>query len=93
MSDFDRRNLMLAALSGGAGALLPAASTMAQAMPQGELIYANPLKTSKDVEGFRMEGEALVDFDEGRMRLRNKMSADKGQASNFVFWCPEVFPR
>jgi hypothetical protein len=94
MTDFDRRHLLGAALSGSAGLLLPALAQgqTATPAPKGELIYANPLKTASDIAGFKMEGEALVDFDEGRMRLRNKLSADNGQASNFVFWCPEVFP-
>ncbi len=62
-----------------------------QAEPS-ELIYANPLTKPSDIAGWRMEGEAAVDFDTGHMRLKNKLSADLGQASNFVFWCPEVFP-
>jgi hypothetical protein len=57
-----------------------------------ERIYANPLRAADNVKGFVMEGEALVDFDTGRMRLKNALSAAEGQASNFVYWCPEVFP-
>ncbi|MGA9657499.1 MAG: DUF1961 family protein [Asticcacaulis sp.] len=76
-------------LSGGALALL---AGRASASTEGDIIYANPLATPSDVKGFRLEGEALIDFDAGQMRLRNKLSADQGQASNFVYWCPEVFP-
>lgn len=86
----DRRRL-IAGLGGLAG-LAATHLLMAADAPKGELIYANPLKTTADVKGFILEGEAVVDFDEGRLRLKNKLSPDKGQASNFVYWCPEVFP-
>lgn len=56
------------------------------------LIYANPLSKPSDVARWRMEGNASVDFDTGRMRLQNRLDPALGQASNFVFWCPEVFP-
>ncbi len=58
----------------------------------GKLIYSNPLKSAADVKDFVLEGQALVDFELGKMRLRNAVSPDKGQESNFVYWCPEVFP-
>lgn len=56
------------------------------------LIYENPLSSPKDVEGFRMEGQGVPTFPDGRLRLENGRSADAGQAANFVFWCPEEFP-
>lgn len=101
MTDLDRRRMltgaaMSAALAGtGAraqGAANPPQVQLGEKAPEGKLIYRNPLKTAADIKGFKLEGEALVDFDLGRMRLKNKLSADNGQASNFVFWCPEVFP-
>jgi len=58
----------------------------------GELIYDNPLSSQKDIEGFRLEGEAAVSFPTGRMRLENLRNPDEGQKSNFVFWCPVDFP-
>ncbi|ESQ78581.1 DUF1961 family protein [Asticcacaulis sp. YBE204] len=58
----------------------------------GDLVYANPLKTPADVATFKMEGEAKVDFPNGRMQMSALRDAADGQASNFVFWCPEVFP-
>ncbi|MDI7776416.1 DUF1961 family protein [Asticcacaulis sp. EMRT-3] len=86
-----RRNMLAGA---GALAVLPLAAGKAgaQAAKATERIYANPLRTADDVKGFVMEGEALVDFDTGRMRLKNARSAADGQASNFVYWCPETFP-
>lgn len=81
----DRRRMIAATLGAGMTASLPARAA-------GDVIYRNPLTTPADIAGFQLEGEALVDFELGRMRLRNKLSADRGQASNFVFWCPEVFP-
>ncbi|ESQ82584.1 hypothetical protein AEAC466_17100 [Asticcacaulis sp. AC466] len=79
---FDRRRLLL-----GAAGLLAGPAVAA-----GDLVYANPLKRPSDIAGFRLEGEAIADFDIGQLRLRNRLSSDQGQASNFVFWCPEVLP-
>ena len=56
------------------------------------LIYDNPLASPADVAGFVMEGNASVTFEDGRMRMRNRLDPSLGQKSNFVFWCPEVFP-
>lgn len=58
----------------------------------GKLLYNNPLKSEKDIEGFKMEGEARVHFPEGRMRMENLLDPSLGQKSNFVFWCPVDFP-
>ncbi|WP_028549098.1 YesU family protein [Paenibacillus sp. UNC451MF] len=57
-----------------------------------QMIYYNPLASDKDVSGFRLEGEASVSFSNGTMRMENKLDPAEGQASNFVFWCPEDFP-
>ncbi|ESQ93270.1 hypothetical protein ABAC460_00795 [Asticcacaulis sp. AC460] len=78
----DRRHVLIA---GAAAAALPA-----HAMDS-DLIYANPLSKPSDIANWKMEGEASVDFDTGRMRLKNKLAPDQGQASNFVFWNPKVF--
>ncbi len=56
------------------------------------LIYENPLASEADISDFIMEGSASVYFADGRMRMKNNLSADLGQKSNFVFWCPEEFP-
>lgn len=56
------------------------------------MIYHNPLASPPDVSGFRMEGQGVVSFPEGRLRLENGMDPEAGQAANFVYWCPEVFP-
>ncbi len=57
-----------------------------------KLIYQNPLSRESDVEGFVMEGSAVVYFENGKMRMKNAMDANLGQKSNFVYWCPEDFP-
>ena len=57
-----------------------------------QMIYYNPLAAEKDVSGFRLEGEASVSFPNGAMRMENMLDPEEGQASNFVFWCPETFP-
>ncbi len=57
-----------------------------------ELIYENPLSCEDDVKDFVMEGSASVFFENGKMRMKNNLSAELGQKSNFVFWCPVDFP-
>lgn len=56
------------------------------------ILYANPLKDPSDSAGWRLEGEAEISFPEGRMRMENKRDPELGQAANYVFWCPELFP-
>ena len=58
----------------------------------GELLYDNPLSSASDIEGFRLEGDAVITFPNGRMRMENRRDPGEGQAANFVFWCPEDFP-
>lgn len=55
-------------------------------------IYYNALASYNDVSAFRLEGEASISFPHGVMRMENKLDPGEGQASNFVFWCPENFP-
>ena len=57
-----------------------------------ERIYDNPLASAADVAGFVLEGSASVTFEDGRMRMQNRLDPALGQKSNFVYWCPEVFP-
>lgn len=56
------------------------------------LIYSNPLGAKEDLAGFWMEGDGVSTFPAGRLRLENQRDPEEGQASNFVFWCPEEFP-
>lgn len=83
----------------GAGSLAALAGNSRAEVPSGKLIYANPLKSPADVKDWVMEGKAAsVDFDLGRMRLQSPLPhpelpvSDPRNQSNFVFWCPEVFP-
>lgn len=57
------------------------------------LLYENPLSCEKDVADFVLEGSAGITFPEGRMRLENSLDASNGQRANYVFWCPEEFPK
>lgn len=57
-----------------------------------ELIYQNPLSCEADVEGFVLEGQANVSFENARMKLSSVLDPALGQAANYVFWCPEKFP-
>ena len=57
-----------------------------------KLIYDNPLACEKDVEGFILEGQAQIAFEDGRMQLISTADPELGQAANYVYWCPETFP-
>ncbi len=57
-----------------------------------KLIYENPLSCADDVAGFVLEGSAGIYFENGKMRMKNALSADLGQKSNFVYWCDKAFP-
>lgn len=61
--------------------------------PCARLIYQNPLASASDVCGFHLEGEAIIAFPNGRLRLENNRSPADGQRANFVLWCPEEFPQ
>lgn len=57
-----------------------------------KLIYENKLSCEKDVKDFILEGGAEIYFENGKMRMKNALSADLGQKANFVYWCPLDFP-
>lgn len=57
-----------------------------------KLLYKNPLERKCDVEGFVLEGQAQITFENQRLRIRNTMDEALGQAANMVYWCPEYFP-
>lgn len=56
------------------------------------LIYSNPLACPADVADWRLEGDAEITFEAGRLRMANRRDPAEGQAANFVFWCPRDFP-
>ena len=58
-----------------------------------KIIYENALASSEDVRDFVMEGRARITFSDHCMRMENELSPDLQQKANFVFWCPETFPR
>ena len=57
-----------------------------------KLIYDNPLACEKDVEGFILEGQAQIAFEDGRMQLISTADPQLGQTANNVYWCPETYP-
>nr|WP_304710600.1 DUF1961 family protein [uncultured Acetatifactor sp.] len=57
-----------------------------------KLLYENPLACKADIKNFVLEGDALITFPEGRMRLENARSDREGQKANYVLWCPDDFP-
>lgn len=58
----------------------------------GEQLYANPLAQPRDIDGWIREGTPVTSFPQGAMRLENGMDPSAGQAANYLFWCPVVFP-
>ncbi len=71
--------------------LIPFAKLPPRFVP-GDLLYRNPLASPSDVEAFVAEGQPTLEFPGTGMRLSNAMDPAKGQAANYLFWCPEVFP-
>ncbi len=58
----------------------------------GEVLYENPLASAADLAGWRMEGDGVVSFPQGRLRQESLRPPEDGQAANIVHWCPEEFP-
>lgn len=56
------------------------------------LLYENPLATMEDLKGFKLEGDGVISFPMGRMRLENKRNPDEGQDANYVLWCDVPLP-
>ena len=65
---------------------------MSGTITQPRLIYDNPLSQEADLKDFRLEGQAVCTFPEGKLRLENALNPEKGQAANYVLWCREEFP-
>lgn len=57
-----------------------------------ELIYENALDCESSVNGFVLEGEAVMTFPQGRLRLENRLDPSLKQKANYVLWCPQEFP-
>jgi hypothetical protein len=55
-------------------------------------VYANPLAGEGDLEGFVVEGPAVMSYPMGRLRLESGASPERGQPANFVVWCPRRMP-
>lgn len=58
------------------------------------LLYENPLASTADIREFRLEGDAVITFPRGRMRMENayERDGDKGLHANFILWCKRDFP-
>lgn len=57
-----------------------------------KLIYENALSCEEDLKDFILEGQAVMSFPQGRLRLENKLAASEQQKANYVLWCKEEFP-
>lgn len=56
------------------------------------LIYRNPFEKPSDLNGFILEGQADIRFENNCMRMKNILDNGLGQKANYVLWCPETFP-
>ena len=59
---------------------------------KGALLYENALAKQESIKNFVLEGQAVTRFDGGCLCLENALDPEKGQAANYVLWCPEQFP-
>ncbi len=59
---------------------------------RGSLLYENALSGPEALKDFVLEGKAITRFPDGRLHLENAENPEKGQAANYVLWCPESFP-
>ncbi len=57
-----------------------------------KLIYHNPLSCEEDINGFVLEGNAIIEFEENSMVMKNAIATEEGQKANYVLWCPKDFP-
>ncbi len=87
-----KRNF-LQMVTGGMAAHAGLGSQPLMAAAGGRVLYENALSSARDVERFILEGAAHVTFPDGRMMMENARPPEDGQDANFVFWCPEIFPR
>ncbi|SDY03476.1 protein of unknown function [Evansella caseinilytica] len=59
----------------------------------GECIYENPLSEQKHIDGWVLEGNAKISFEENRLHLENELDPDvHGDNAHWVFWCKQDFP-
>jgi hypothetical protein len=90
--EYLRTTLLAASAAGLTRRTLAQTATGTSSGTPKKRIYFNPLRTDQDLHGFQLEGSALVQATAQGMRLKNSLSPTLGQESNFVLWCPEVFP-
>ena len=90
--EYLRTTLLAASAAGLTRRTLAQTATGTSSGTPKKLSYFNPLRTDQDLHGFQLEGSALVQATAQGMRLKNSLSPTLGQESNFVLWCPEVFP-
>jgi hypothetical protein len=59
-----------------------------------DLLYHNPLASEQDLADFRLEGEAVLTFPRGRLRMENtrERDRDRGIHANYILWCTRDFP-
>lgn len=96
MNTFDRKNylqLMGAFLAGGFIPDFGGESSNPDLFSSGELIYQNPFSKQSDTKKFKLEGESYISFPNGRLQMENKLPVSEGKKANFVYWCPEDFPK
>lgn len=59
---------------------------------KGKCIYKNLFRSPDCIKDWRVEGEAITEFTEEGILLKNKLDPDLcGDSAHWVFWCPEDF--
>jgi hypothetical protein len=59
---------------------------------RGDLLYDNALASDADLRDWIAEGQPVMSFPQGCLRLENGLDASRGQAANYLLWCPQQFP-
>ncbi|MDQ0972598.1 hypothetical protein QFZ31_002476 [Neobacillus niacini] len=60
---------------------------------KGECLYHNRLSSIGDIEGWKLEGRARINFENNLLYLENDLDPDiYGDDAHWVFWCPIDFP-
>ena len=58
-----------------------------------KLIYQNELSSKEDVKNFHLEGKAIIEFPNRKMKMENALDPSLKQKANFVNWCDVDFPK
>jgi hypothetical protein len=59
---------------------------------KGKCIYKNLFENEESIKDWKLEGQAIINFTEKGMSLKNELDPDLcGDSAHWVFWCPQDF--